>query len=148
MRSESRRTGISRDEAREIAVIGLLATVGLRVGAGLLQLIDELDGAWTLRSLGSRFFAPIGSTVGILTLGAVLLIVLSPSGSVTTGVITLCRRVAAAVALLGAAASVYSLAFSYSPLLGRLWFAMINGLAAATLATTAWWILRNFDGER
>ena len=77
-----------------------------------------------------------------------LLVVLSPSGSVTTGVVQLCRRAAAAVALLGAAASVYSLAFSYATPLSRLWFAMINGLAAATLGATGWWILRNFDGDR
>ncbi len=139
---------ISRDEAREIAIVGLLATVGLRIGAGVFQLIDELDGQWTVRSLLGRLFAPIGSTVGILTLGAVLLIVLSPSGSVTPGVVRACRRVAALVTLFGVAASFHTLGLSYSDTLAKLWFAMINGLAAATLGGTAWWILRNFDGDR
>jgi len=139
---------ISRDEAREIAVVGMLVTVALRVGAGILQLIDEVDGEWTVRSAASRLFAPIGSTVGILVLGAALLVVLSPNGSITSGVMTLCRRAATAVAGLGAAASFYTLAFSYAAPLARLWFAMINGLAAATLAGTAWWILRDFDADR
>lgn len=140
--------GISRDEAREIAVVGLLVTVGLRIGAGVLQLIEELDGQWTLRSLIGRFLAPIGSTIGILTLGAILLIVLSPSGSVTPAVVTAGRRAAATVAVLGIAATLHTLTLSYSDLLSRLWFAMVNGLAAATLGSTGYYILRNFDGDR
>lgn len=139
---------ISRDEAREIAIVGLLVTIGLRIGAGLFQLIDELDAQWTVRSLLGRFFAPIGSTVGILALGAVLLIVLSPSGSITSGVVTATRRAAATVATLGIAASFHTLALSYSQILSKLWFAMINGLAAATLGCTAYWILKNFDADR
>lgn len=139
---------ISRDEAREIAVVGLLVTVGLRVGAGMFQLIDELDGQWTARSLIGRFLAPVGSTMGILTLGAVLLVVLAPSGAVTPGLTVAARRAAATVAILGIVASFHSLTLSYSDVLSRLWFAMINGLAAATLGSTAYYILRNFDGDR
>lgn len=139
---------ISRDEAREIAIVGILATVVLRLGAGVLQLIDEIDQQWTARSLADRLFAPIGSTVGMLALGAVLLIVLSPTGSITPAVIKASRRMAALVALLGIAASFHSLALGYSDVMARIWFAMINGLAAATLGTTAWWILKNFDADR
>jgi hypothetical protein len=139
---------ISRDEAREIAVVGMLITVGLRLGAGVLQLVEEVGASWTVRSATSRLFAPIGSTVGILVLASALLAVLSPRGSVTTGVLVLCRRAAATVALIGAAASVHTLAFGFGTVVARLWFAMINGLAAATLAGTAWWILRHFDGDR
>lgn len=139
---------ISRDEAREIAIVGLLATVVLRVGAGVLQLIDDIGQHSSFRSLTGRLFAPIGSTVGMLALAAVLLIVLSPSGSVTPAVINASRRVVATVAALGIAASLHTVVLGYSDLLARLWFAMINGLAAATLGTTAWWILRNFDGDR
>ncbi len=139
---------ISRDEAREVAIVGLLATVALRIGAGVFQSIDELDAQWTFRSLLGRLFAPIGSTVGMLTLAAVLLVVLSPSGSITPVVTTATRRAAATVSALGVAASFHTLALSYSELLSKLWFAMINGLAAATLGLTGWWILRNFDAER
>lgn len=139
---------ISRDEAREIAIVGLLATIGLRVGAGVLQLLDDIGQNATLRSLSGRLFAPIGSTVGILALGAVLLVVLSPSGSITPAVVKATRRSAAAVAALGVAAAFHTLALGYSDVLSRMWFAMINGLAAAVLGSTAWWILRNFDADR
>lgn len=139
---------ISRDEAREVAVVALLIVIGLRIGAGVFQVIDDAGEFADARSLTGRLFAPIGSTVGMLALGAVLLIVLSPAGSVTTSVVTATRRMAGAVAVLGIAASFHTLALGYNQLLAKLWFAMINGLAAATLGTAAWWILRNFDGDR
>ena len=139
---------VSRDEARELAIIGLLAVLALRIGAGVLMALDELTVASGLRNLLSRFFSQIGSTVGILTLGAVLLVVLSPRGSITTGLSNLVRRVAGAVAVLGAAGVVFTLSLGFSPGLARLWLAMINGLAAATLAGTGWWILANLDDER
>ncbi|MEM7273935.1 MAG: hypothetical protein AAF547_12695 [Actinomycetota bacterium] len=139
---------ISRDEAREIAILGLLVTAALRALAGVFQVLDELDGPWTVRSLLSRFFTPIGSTIGMLILAAVLIVVLSPSGSITDGVRTLTRRAAAIVLGLGLGASFNSLALSYSTTLAKIWFALINGIAAATLAGTAYWIIRNFDGER
>lgn len=139
---------ISRDEARELAIIGLLVTLGLRIGAGMLQTADELTRTTTVTNVLSRFFAQIGSTVGILTLAAVLLVALSPTGSVTTAVSVLCRRVAGGVAILGMASAFHTLTLSYNSALGRVWLAMINGLAAATLAGTGWWILRNFDEDR
>ncbi len=139
---------ISRDEAREVAIIGILVALGLRIGAGLLQTVDELSGPTDTRNVFSRFFAQIGSTVGILTLAAVLLVVLSPTGSITKGISMLCRRVAGTVAALGLASAFYTLTLSYNSALGRLWLAMINGLAAATLAGTGWWILRDFDEDR
>lgn len=128
--------------------MAILATILLRIGAGVLQAIDDLGEFANFRSLTSRLFAPIGSTVGMLALAAVLIIVLSPTGSVTTGVVTATRRVAAAVAALGIAASFHSVVLGYSELLARLWFAMINGLAAATLGSAAYYILRNFDIAR
>lgn len=139
---------ISRDEAREVAVVGLLATIALRVGAGVLQMIEELTGQWTVNSALGRLFAPIGSTVGILALAAVLLVVLSPSGSVTPSVTVAVHRAAAVVTLLGVAASVTMLVLSPGRLIQDLWIAMINGLAATTLGGTAWWIIRNFDQDR
>ena len=139
---------ISRDEAREIAIVGMLATIVTRIGAGVVQLIDELDAQWTFRSLLGRLFAPIGSTIGILVLGAVLLIVLSPTGSVTPGVVLATRRMAATVAIFGISASFHTLTLSVSRLLSQLWITMINGFAATMLGLTAWWILRNFDPDR
>lgn len=139
---------ISRDEARELAIIGLLVTLGLRIGAGMLQTADELTRPTTFTNVLSRFFAQIGSTVGILTLAAVLLVALSPTGSVTKTVAILCRRVAGGVTILGLASAFHTLTLSYNSALGRVWLAMINGLAAATLAGTGWWILRNFDEDR
>lgn len=129
-------------------MVGLLATIALRVGAGVLQLIQELTGQWTVSSALGRLFAPIGSTVGMLALAAVLLVVLSPTGSVTVTVTVAVRRAAALVTLLGIAASVTMLVLSPGRLIQDLWIAMINGLAAATLGGTAWWIIKNFDQDR
>ncbi len=139
---------VSRDEAREIAIVGILIAVALRVGAGVFQLIEEASGAWTTVSLAGRFFAPIGSTVGMLTLGCVLIVVLSPSGAVSTSVVAAVHKAAIAITALGVASALYTLVFSFSNALAKLWFVMINGLAAATLAGTGWWILRNFDPDR
>ncbi len=139
---------VSRDEAREVAIVGILIAIALRVGAGVFQLIEEATGAWTTASLAGRFFAPIGSTVGMLTLACVLIVVLSPSGAVSTGVIAAVQKAALAVTALGVGSTLYTLVFSFSDALAKLWFAMINGLAAATLAGTGWWILRNFDPDR
>ncbi len=139
---------ISRDEAREIAIIGLLAATALRIGAGVLQAIEEIGGAWTIRSMLSRFFAPVGSTLGLLVLGAVLVAALSPEGSVNREMTRLCRIAASLVALLGVSATLYTLAWSYSPPLARMWFAMINGLSAATLGGTAYWIASRLDPHR
>lgn len=139
---------ISRDEARELAIIALLITAALRVTAGGLQALEELGGPWTVRTVIDRFFAPVGSTLGFATLGAVLIIVLSPNGAVTARLVELCRRSAAGFALIGAAAAVHTVLFGFAEPLTRLWIAMINGFAAAALAGTAYWIMRNFDPER
>lgn len=139
---------ISRDEAREIAIMALLATIMLRAGVGVVQLIEELSGEWTFTSLLGRLFAPIGATPGILTLGAALLVTLSPNGSITPGMTVATRRVAALMFALGIGASFHTLAFSTPRFLTQLWIAMLNGLAAAILSGAAYWILKNFDGER
>ncbi|MEM9565015.1 MAG: hypothetical protein AAGA93_20495 [Actinomycetota bacterium] len=146
---ESRPTrGVSRDEAREVAIVALLMTLVLRLGAGVLQAVDELNGPTETRELLVRLFAQVGSTVGILTLGCVLIVVLSPRGSVSTGTADLVRRVAATVTVLGLLGALNTLTLPFTPMLGRLWLSMINGLAAATLAGAGYWILRNFDDER
>ena len=140
--------GVSRDEARELAVIALLVAIGLRIGAGLLQAIDEVARFPLGRNVLSRLFSQVGSTVGILMLAAVLLVVLSPSGSIGRGLRDLVRKVAGVVAAVAVAGAFYSLSFSFNSGVGRLTFAMINGLSAAVLAGTGWWILRNFDDDR
>jgi hypothetical protein len=139
---------LSRDEAREVAVVAILVTTCLRIGAGVLQMADDFGEFATVRSLTSRLLAPIGSTVGMLALAAVLIVVLSPNGSITTGVVTATRRVAALVTALGVAAAFHSIVLGYNQLLAKLWFAMINGLAAAVLGGAALYIIRNFDPDR
>ncbi len=140
--------GVSRDEAREVTIMALLITLALRIGAGVLQAVDELIGPTETRELLVRLFAQIGSTVGILTLSSVLIVVLSPRGSVSTATADLVRRVAATVTVLGLLGALHTLTLPFTPLLGRIWLSMINGLAAATLAGAGWWILRNFDEQR
>ena len=139
---------ISRDEAREIAIAAILITVAIRIAAGLIQVVDELTGAFTFTSLADRLFAPVGSAIGMLSLAAVLIVVLSPAGSVTTGVATATRWTAAVVGVIGLLAGAHTITRATNNVLPGIWFAMINGLAAAILGGTGWWILRNFNSER
>lgn len=140
--------GVSRDEAREIAIIGIFLALTLRIGAGVVQAVDELIEFPVGRNVLSRLFSQVGSTAGILTLAAVMIVVFSPVGSISSAMRDLVRRVAGAVTLLGLAGAFFSLSFSYNSGLGRITFAMINGLSAAALAGTGWWILRNLDDQR
>ncbi|NNF68284.1 MAG: hypothetical protein HKN01_00815 [Acidimicrobiia bacterium] len=139
---------ISRDEAREIAITALLLAIALRIGSGLVQGIDEVSRDWTTRSLLGRILAPIGSTIGIMTLGQALLAALSPAGSVSARLVGLSRAAAAVVAVLGVMAALNSLTAGFSNWTDRLWFAMANGMTAAVLGGAAWWILTNLDPER
>lgn len=139
---------ISRDEAREIAIIGLLAMAAVRAGAGIVQLLDELDGQFTLRSLADRLFAPIGASFGFAVLAAVLLAVLSPTGSVTIGIQKLVRKAALVALVLALGAAINTLTIGRPSFLTQLWIAMINGLSATVLTGTGYWIIRNFDSER
>ena len=143
-----RKPRVSRDEAREIALVAIVAAIVVRVSAGVVQMLDEVSGDFTLRSMIGRFFSPLGSTVGILALGAVLLVVLSPSGSIAPSMVRLVRRTATAVAALGAAATFYTLALSYNTFLGSLRFVLINAIPVTVLAGAGWWILRHFDDAR
>lgn len=139
---------VSRDEAREVAIIALVGTIGLRLGAALLQAFNELSNQAPMRAVLARFFAPIGPIVGLLALSAVLVVILSPRGSVTSGMRDLCRRMAGLVGLLGALGAFHTLAFGFSELVTRLELVMTTGLAAAVLAGTGWWLMRNLDGDR
>jgi hypothetical protein len=140
---------VSRDDAREIAVWALLGVVGLRVAAGLVQVLQELAVPWTVRSLVTRFFSPIDTVVGLATLGAVLVVVLSPSGSITEGTKRLCLRVAGAVFVMGLLGTFVTLSLSLAASsLARVLFALYNGLGAALLGGCGWWIIRNFDPDR
>lgn len=140
--------GISRDEAREIAITALLLAIGLRIGSGVVQGIEELDRGWTGRSVADRLFAPMGSSIGIMALGAGLLAALSPVGGVSPRIVSFTRLTTGVVALLGVAAALNSLTDGFSGWAGRLWFSMMNGMTAAVLAGAAWWILTNLDPER
>ncbi len=139
---------LSRDEAREVAAVAIALAIGLRVASGVVQVIDELDRGWTWRSLLGRFLAPIGSTIGMLTLALVLLLVLSPRGAITPTLFTWGRRIALVVFALGATSTLNSLTTGLGSFVNRLWFALINGFAATVLAGAAWWILANFDADR
>lgn len=139
---------ISRDEAREIAVTALLLAIALRIGSGILQGVDEIGRNWTARSLLGRVLAPIGSTIGIMTLGVALLVALSPAGSVSARLFAVARPTAAVVTLLGVAAALNSLTGGITDWTDRLWFSMSNGVTAAVLAGAAWWILVNLDPDR
>lgn len=139
---------LSRDEAREVAVTALLLTIGFRLLAGVFQVIEELQHEYTTRSVIGRLLAPVGSTIGILSLAAVLLVALSPTGSIGRGVQVATERVVGLVMLMGAASVLNSLTSGFGGLANRLWFTMINGVAALVLSAAGWWILRNLDPDR
>jgi type IV secretory pathway VirB2 component (pilin) len=139
---------LSRDEAREIAVTAVLLTIGFRILAGVLQAAEELQREWTGRSVLGRFLAPVGSTLGMLSLAVVMVIVLSPTGSIGGSLRTATERVVGLVMLLGAASTLNSLTSGFGGVANQLWFTMINGVAALILAGAGWWILRNFDPDR
>ncbi len=139
---------LSRDEAREVAAVAIALVIGLRILAGVFQVLDELSGAWDARSLLGRFLAPVGSTLGILTLALALLVVLSPSGSIERRTFNGARQISAIVTVLGLLSVLNSLVFGFSAFLSRVWFTAINGFAALLLGAAAWWILQNFDPSR
>ncbi len=139
---------LSRDEAREIAITAVLLTIGFRLLAGVFQVIEELQHEYTTRSVIGRLLAPIGSTVGMLSLAAAMLVVLSPNGSLSRGIQRATERMVGLVMLMGAASVLNSLTSGFDGLANRLWFTMINGVAALVLSGAGWWILRNFDPDR
>jgi len=138
---------VSRDEAREVAIVALLLVAGLRVISGVVQLVEELDRSYTWESLAGRFLAPVGSTLGIFVFAAAMLAALSPSGSVSGTLMSRTRDASGLVGILGVASSLLSLTTGFSAT-GRVWFALINGFAAIVLGFAGWWILRNLDPER
>lgn len=139
---------LSRDEAREVAAVAIAFTIVLRWIAGVFQAIDELTGQFTLRSVLGRFTAPVGATMGMLTLALALLIVLSPAGSIEKRTFKFAEWLGAACAVFGVLSVLNSLVFGFGSIIGRVWFAALNGFAAVILGAAAWWILSSFDAER
>ncbi|MGI9606518.1 MAG: hypothetical protein ACR2P0_10310 [Acidimicrobiales bacterium] len=145
---------ISRDEAREIACTALLLTIGRRIAAGAVQSIQEIDRASTgstfeqTRAVADRFLSHSGSTSGMLALGVSLLVVLSPTGSITPRLVVITERVVAIAAVFGVMSALNALTTAGASTLGKLEFALRNGFAAALLAGAGWWILRNLDPQR
>ncbi len=140
---------LSRDEAREVAAVAIGLTIVLRWVAGVFQAIDEVGGGqWTVRSLLGRFLAPVGATMGMLTLALALLIVLSPTGSIEKRTFKFAEWLAAACAGFGVVSVLNSLVFGFGGIIGRIWFASLNGFAAVILGAAAWWILTSFDSNR
>ena len=139
---------LSRDEAREIAATALMLVIGLRLLAGVFQMVDELSRSWTWSSLLGRLLAPVGSTLGLFALGLTLVLVLSPSGSISMGANRVATVLVGAVAGLGALSVVNGLVQGGGGIGGRLSFVLLNGSAAAVLGGAAWWILKNFEPER
>ncbi len=111
-------------------------------------MVDELSRGWTWRSLLGRFLAPVGSTMGLLVLALVLLIVLSPKGSVSNPLFRTARIQSLLVFALGSVSVLNSLSSGFGSFVSRLWFSLINGFAAVVLAGAAYWIIANFDPDR
>lgn len=125
-----------------------MLAIGLRLLAGVFQLLDELDRGFTASSLLGRFVSPITATIGLLTIGLALLLVLSPPGSISMR----SNRVATALVGFVAALGVLGVLNEFVYTLGT-WqqrFARVSQeiLIATLLSATAWWILSNFNADR
>ncbi len=138
---------ISRDDAREVATVALLLAAGFRIGAGFFKAIQEASGVHTWQSVLGQFLVPVGSSLGLMAIAAVLLVVLSPNGSITPQLYRVTRLVALIVMVLGAGSTVYSLT-NQATLLTGLWISLMNGMSATTLGGGGWWIMRHFNSER
>ncbi len=138
---------LSRDEAREIAATALLLTIGLRFFSGVLQVADEFERGWTTGTLIERFVSPVGSTSGMLVLALALLLVLSPTGSISMRTNSLAIGVSILTSGFGAVSVLSDLVVGDTTV-GRLALSMRNGGAAFVLGGAAWWILSNFNAER
>ena len=138
----------SRDEAREIAAIALMLSLGLRLLAGVFQVLDEIDRGWTWSSLLGRLVSPVTATLGLLSIGLVLLLVLSPPGSISM----LSNRVASiltgTIAALGVAGVFNEFVLSLGTWQQRFGRVSQELLVATLLAGTGYAILRNFDPDR
>jgi len=139
---------VSRDEAREIGVMALLLAVGLRFASGFVQLVEELDREWTVRSAIGRFVSPVGTTTGMLIFGAAFLVLLSPSGSIGGRLHTWTTWIAGLIAALAVISVINSFSLGLTNISSRIWFTLLDPAGAALLGATAWWLLRNLDTRR
>lgn len=139
---------VSRDETREIVAVALMLAIGLRILSGVFQVLDELDRRWTWSSLVGRLVSPITATVGLLCIGLVLLLVLSPAGSISMRSNRIARGLTATVTVLGVLSVFNVFVFrlgTWQQQFGRLSQEL---LIATLLAGTGWFLLRNFDSGR
>ncbi len=144
---QRRPVDISRDDAREVATIALLLALSVRIGAGVVKAVEEATREYTWQSIVGEFLAPVGSSLGLMSIGAILIVVLSPNGSITAMVQLSARLAAFVVMTLGAISTIFALTNQATVLTG-LWISMINGLSAAILGGAGWWIIRNFNNQR
>lgn len=139
---------VSRDEVREIGAIALMLAVALRLLAGVFQVLDELDRGWTGSSLLGRLVSPITATIGLLSIGLALLLVLSPPGSISMRSNRVASGLVGVVTVLGVAGVLNEFVFSLGTWQQRFGRVSQEILIATLLSGTAWWILNNFDSGR
>lgn len=140
--------GLSRDEAREIAATALMLAIGLRWLSGLVRWFDERRIGADSGTFITTVFEPVGTAMGLLTLGLALLIVLSPNGAISTRVRTAATWTATAVVAGTVVVIINRLIVGGSSILGRVWFTLFDKVPALILAGAALTILRNLDGDR
>ena len=138
----------SRDEVREIAAVALMLSLALRLLAGVFQVFDEIDRGWTWSSLLGRMVSPVTATLGLLSMALVLLLVLSPAGSISMRANRIALPLTATVAVLGVAGVLNEFVFSLGTWQQRFGRVSQELLIATLLAGTGHFILRNFDPDR
>ena len=111
-------------------------------------MLDEIDRGWTWSSLLGRMVSPVTATLGLLCMALVLLLVLSPTGSISMRSNRVATALTATVAILGVAGVFNEFVFSLGTWQQRFGRVSQELLIATLLAGTGWFLLKNFDPER
>ncbi len=139
---------LSRDEAREVAAVALMLTIALRILAGVFQMLDEIDRGWTWSSLLGRMVSPVTATLGVLSIGLALVLVLSPPGSISMTSNRIALVLTGTVMVLGILGVFNEIVFSLGTWQQRLGRVSQELSIATLLAGTGWYLLKNFDSAR
>lgn len=125
-----------------------MLTIVLRLIAGVFQVLDEIDRGWTWSSLLGRMVSPVTATLGVLSIGLALVLILSPAGSISMKSNRVAIALTGTVAVLGVLGVFNEMVFSLGTWQQRFGRVSQELSIATLLAGTGWYLLRNFDSAR
>ena len=125
-----------------------MIAIALRLLAGVFQVLDEIDRGWTWSSLLGRMVSPVGASAGLLSIALALLLVLSPTGSISMRSNKVAIVLTVIVAVIAAVGVLNEIVFSGGTWQQRLGQVSREPSIAALLAGTAAFLLKNHDPDR